>query len=127
KPIGEALDQLARAEKDSSHASDSLRTDAMPEAQNQERSALADLVAARKIFQKIVSDHPDAFTEKKDDEPPTPIAEKQDKLKEIAEFRNETKAAQDFVQKAAQKQQQIARQAATTSRSILTNLVDQEK
>src|SRR6185369_9947987 len=121
KPIGEALDQLARAEKDSSHASDSLRTDAMPEAQNQERSALADLVAARKVFQKIVSEHPDAFAEKKEEEPPPPTAEKPDKLKEIAEFRNEAKAAQDFVQNATQKQQQIARQAGTTSRSVSTN------
>jgi len=127
QPIGDALDQLAKAEKDSRRASDSLRADTMPEAQNQERSALSDLVAARKIFQKVVSEHPDAFTEKKDDEPPPPTAEKQDKLKEIAEFRNETKAAQDFVQKTAEKQQQLARQAATTARSVLTNLANQEK
>src|SRR5206468_10822942 len=89
---------------------------------------LADLVAARKIFQKAVSENPDAFADsKKEDEPPPPTAEKQDKLKEIAEFRNEAKAAQDFVQKTIQKQEQIAQRAGITSRTNLTQLAQAEK
>jgi len=128
KPIGDALDQLAKAEKDSNQASDSLRADTMAEAQTGERSALADLVAARKIFQKVVSDNPEAFADaKKEEEPPPPTAEKEDKLKEIAEFRNEAKAAQDFVQKTAQKQQQLARQAGSTPKVNLPQLADQEQ
>ena len=128
KPIGEALNQLAKAEKHSAHASDSLRADVMPEAQNQERNALADLIAARKIFQKAISNNPDAFADQnKDEEPPPPTAEKRDKLKEIAEFRNEAKAARDFVEKAAQKQQKLAQQSASTPRANLPNLAEQEK
>ena len=128
KPIGESLNELAKAEQDSAHASDSLRADTMPEAQKQERSALADLIAARKIFQKAVSDNPNAFDDpKKEDEPP-PIADQQEKLREIAEFRNEAKAAQDFVQKAVQKQEQIAkRSAAAAPRTNLPVLAEEEK
>ena len=130
QPIGEALNQLAKAEKDAGRASQSLRTEVMPEAQNQERSTLADLIAARKMFQKAVSDNPNAFadsTAEDEPDPPPPTADKKDKLKEIAEFRNEAKAAQDFVQKAVQKQQQLAKQSATTPRANLPQLAKEEK
>ena len=127
KPIGEALDQLAKAEKNLDRAGGSLRADAMPEAQNRERSALADLVAARKMFQKAVSDNPKAFDEPKPDEPPPPVAEDTKKLREMAEFRNEAKAAQDFVQQTANKQKDIARQAQTATRNTQDALATEEK
>ena len=61
KPIGEALDNLAKAEKSLDRASKLLGDNVMNEAQNRERRALAELVAARKMFQKAVSDNPNAF------------------------------------------------------------------
>ena len=61
KPIGDALDNLAKAEKSLDRASKLLGDNVMNEAQNRERRALAELIAARKMFQKAVSDNPDAF------------------------------------------------------------------
>jgi len=127
KPIGEALDQLAKAEKELGRASQSLRDDVMNEAQNRERSALAELVAARKAFQKAVSENPKAFEEPKEEEPPPPIAEDLKKLKEMAEFRNEARAAQDFVQQTAAKQRDIARKATGSSRTNYNQLASEER
>ena len=111
KPIGEALDNLAKAEKSLDRASKLLDDNVMNEAQNRERSALAELVAARKMFQKAVSDNPKAFEEPKDEEP-TPIADSAKKLSEMAEFRNEAKAAQEFVQKSLEQQRSLEHQTA---------------
>src|SRR6266702_321121 len=74
KPIGQALDNLAKAQNSLDRASKLLREDATNEAQNRERSALAELVAVRKAFQKSLSEHPEAFDEPKEDEP-TPVAD----------------------------------------------------
>jgi hypothetical protein len=117
KPIGEALDHLAKAEKWLAQASDSLRGEAMADAQNQERDGLADLVAARKAFQKSVSENPNDFAEPSEQQPP--IAEPKDKLKELAEFRNEEKAAQEFVQALLQQQRSFAERV---NKSALVNL-----
>ena len=62
----------------------------------------AQSIAARKMFQKAVTDDPGAFDEQNpDQEEPPPIAESSRKLKEMAEFRDEAKAAREFVQKLA--------------------------
>jgi len=97
----------------------------MNEAQSRERSALAELVAARKIFQKAVSDNPKAFEEPKDEEP-TPVADSAKKLNEMAEFRNEAKAAQEFVQKTLDQQRNLERQAGA-ARNDSSKLAQQEK
>ena len=125
KPIGEALDNLAKAEKSLDRASKLLQDNVMNEAQSRERTALAELVAARKVFQKAVSDNPKAFEEPKDEEP-TPIADSAKKLNEMAEFRNEAKAAQEFVQKTLDQQRNLERQAAV-SRSNYPSLAEREK
>jgi hypothetical protein len=127
RPVGDALDQLAKGEKELDHASQSLRDDVMNEAQNRERSALAELVAARKAFQKAVSDYPKAFEDPKEEEPPPPIAEELEKLKEIAEFRNEARAAQDFVQQTVTKQKEIAQRTAAGSRTNYNQLATEER
>jgi hypothetical protein len=125
KPIGAALDNLAQAEKSLDRASKLLDDNVMSEAQGRERSALAELVAARKVFQKAVSDNPKAFEEPKDEEP-TPVADSAKKLNEMAEFRNEAKAAQEFVQKSLDQQRSIERQTAAL-RSDTSKLGEQEK
>src|SRR5437764_7982493 len=72
KPIGEALDNLAKAGKSLDRASKLLDDNVMNDAQKGERIALTELVAARKIFQKAISEHPKDFEEKEDEA--TPVA-----------------------------------------------------
>ncbi len=135
KPIGDALDNLAKAEKSLDRASQLLGDNVMNEAQNRERRALAELIAARKMFQKAVSDNPDAFADgagdsNNNDTAPTADALKKlnaKKLNEMAEFRNEAKAAQQFVDKTFQQQKNLEQQARTAPRTDYTRLGDQEK
>jgi hypothetical protein len=135
KPIGEALDNLAKAEKSLDRASKLLGDNVMNEAQNRERRALAELIAARKMFQKAVSDNPDAFADSagdsnNDDSSPTADALKKlnaKKLNEMAEFRNEAKAAQQFVDKTLEQQRSLEQQTRTAPRTDYTKLGDQEK
>jgi hypothetical protein len=110
KPIGEALDSLAQAEQSLADASQSLDHAVMNEAQHRERKALSELVAARKMFQKSLSENPGAFDEPKEEEA-TPLADTSNKLNQIAEFRNEAKAAEDFVHKALQDQKKLEQQS----------------
>lgn len=126
KPIGEVLDQLAQAEAALKQASGSLRDNQMPAAQNQERAALQQLIATRKNFQKTISEHPKDF----EDAPPeeqAPLAEAKDKLAEIAEFRNEAKAAQEFVKQAVREQTDIARRVGLAARTNYAQLAQEEK
>ena len=123
RPIGEALDNLAKAEKSLGRASTLLADNVMDEAQNRERRALAELVAARKMFQKTLSDHPDAFGGDSNKEPPPPTAKK---LNEMAEFRNEAKAAQQFVDKTLEQQRMLEQQTRTTPRNDYAKLGEQE-
>ena len=134
KPIGDALDNLAKAEKSLDRASKLLADNVMNEAQNRERRALAELIAARKMFQKAVSDNPDAFAEGAEDGTTTTRADgrslkklKAKKLNEMAEFRNEAKAAQQFVDKTLEQQRSLEQQTRTTPRSDYARLGDQEQ
>ena len=111
KPIGLALDNLAKAEKSLGNASKGLHDNVMDKAQVDERQALSDLVAMRKMFQKAISDNPDAFQENKEQEESPPVADSFKKLSELAEFRNESKAAQDFVHQTLEKQKNLEAQS----------------
>src|SRR5262249_12637035 len=73
KPIGDALDNLAKASHSLDESSNLLRDNQMKEAPNRERQALMDLVAARKTFQKAVNEHPDAFGEQQESEGQTRV------------------------------------------------------
>jgi hypothetical protein len=125
QPIGEALDNLAKAEKSLADASQSLDHAVMNEAQHRERSALSELIAARKMFQKFISEHPDAFAEPKEQET-KPLADSSKKLNQIAEFRNEAKAAEEFVHKALDDQKKLEQQSKGL-RSIFPKLGEQEQ
>ena len=104
----------------------------MNEAQNRERRALAELIAARKMFQKAVSDNPDAFAGDSEKEDVGPTADtlktlNEKKLSEMAEFRNEAKAAQQFVEKTLQQQRTVEQATRTTPRTDYARLGDQER
>ena len=127
-PIGEALDNLAQAQKSLQSAGKSLADNVMNDAQSKERNALTQLIAARKVFQKAVSDNPKAFDdEEKKDEETTPVADSSRKLTEMAEFRNEAKASQEFVDKALDQQKALERKASSAPRSEMPKLAEQEK
>ena len=132
KPIGEALDNLAKAEKSLDRASSLLADNVMNEAQNRERRALAELIAARKMFQKAVSDNPDAFADGSNNEDAAPTAEamkklSEKKLNEMAEFRNEAKAAQQFVDKTLEQQRSLEQQSRGAPRSDFSRLASEER
>jgi len=127
KPIGEALDQLAKAETELNGASKALTDNVFPDAQNRERSALAELVAARKIFQKVVSENPSAFEEPKDEEPQPASASDQTALKEIAEYRNQARAAEDLLNKTLAKERDLAQRARTQSRTNYSRMAAEQR
>lgn len=106
------LADLSQAIEPLAQASDFFRSNFIEEAQQQEREALQRLVATRKHFQKVVSENPEAFESDDEEQDPAPQQDR-DQLKAITEFRNETKAAQDFLEKAVQKQEDITRRAAS--------------
>jgi hypothetical protein len=125
-PIGEALDNLAKAGKSLETAATLLDQNSIDSAQNHERQALLELTAARKIFQKAVTDNPSQFQ----DSPGTeqdPIADSQDKLEQIAEFRNEAAAARDFVNKSAAEQKQLAADAERTGTRQQQRLAERQE
>ena len=125
-PIGEALDNLAKAQTSLEQASKQLDTNNIPQAQSKERSALTELVAARKIFQKAVSENPKSF-EDQPEEQQSPVADSAKKLNEMAEFRNEAKAAQDFVRKSLERQRALEQQANSASRAAYPRLSTEER
>ncbi len=127
KPIGDALDNLARAEQTLDHAATSLRANTLTEGQNLERRALSELVAARKMLQKAVGDRPEAFQTPSSNEPPPATADSSQKLNSMAEFRNESKAAAEFARKALEQQKNIEQQTRIKPRSEQPELGDQEE
>jgi len=126
KPIGPALDNLAQAEKSLGDASKALQNRAMPQAQDNERQALSDLVAMRKMFQKAVSDHPDAFQQQPAEES-TPVADSMKKLGELAEFRDEAKAAQEFIRQTLEQQKALEKESKSVARSDFSRLATEEQ
>ncbi|HWX21075.1 MAG TPA: hypothetical protein VN578_14335 [Candidatus Binatia bacterium] len=128
KPIGEALDNLAKAEQSLEGASKTLLANAIGEAQNRERNALSELVAARKMFQKAVTDNPSAFGDSDSEEKdPAPVADSAKKLNQMAEFRNEARAAQEFVRKTLEQQRTLEQQARAPQRNDYSKLATQEQ
>ena len=124
--IGEALDNLAKAEDSLRQASKALEKDSMTEAQNRERSALSELVAARKMFQKAVSENPDQFKDPSEEEVP-PIAESAQKLSQMAEFRNEAAAARQFMEKAVEQQKQLQQKTRSTPRNDYPKVASEQQ
>ncbi len=123
-PIGEALDNLAKARGSLDSAGKELDANSMPVAQSSERRALTELVAARKMFQKAVTDNPKAFD--KTDEPDTAAVPSQ-QLTQMAEFRDETKASLEFIRKSLEQQHELERQQRTGSPNKQAELAGKEQ
>jgi hypothetical protein len=129
--VGDVLTHLAEAETllgDAKKAIASEASDVLPK----EQSALAELVATRKSFQKVVRDHPEAFkgedgNENGDEEDEVPVAELPDKLKKIAEFRDEQKAVEEQVKKARDEQRRIADRAQREGAASFPSLAQEQE
>jgi hypothetical protein len=129
-PIGEILDHLAGAQQQMDKAVDNLGEDVIPLAKQNEQSALAELVATRKAFYKVLSDHPGAFG---GDDPGsdgangeglngkgTRVAKTSESLKslsQVTEMRDHDQAALNQLKALAQKQQNLANTASDNFRS----------
>lgn len=122
--IAEPLSRLEQAESNMRSATGSLRDNAVDQSIRDERSALAALASARKQLQESISSDPDAFSPKASDAAQLP--ELAAALKRTAEFRDEEKAARDFMNKAIAQQRNIARQAATGKPQPKPPLAEQE-
>ena len=125
KPIGDALDNLDKAQASLRRASTLLQNNVLNEAQERERGALTELVAARKIFQRAVSDHPGDFNDPQQGDA-SPVADSSKKMQQMAEFRDEAKSAQDFVQQTAERQKQLQQQARASTPEQSTELSSQQ-
>jgi hypothetical protein len=124
--IGQALDNLAKAETSLGTASKTLHDNVVGEAQNHQRGALSELISARKAFQRAVTDNPDAF-QPEDPEKALPVADSAKSLSQIAEFRDEAKAAQEFVRHSLDQQKDLEQQAKTASRNQYPQLARREQ
>jgi hypothetical protein len=119
--VGTVLDELAQAQESLAEAQRALQGAAPP--LPPEQDALTHLVGTRKRLQKAISDNPAAFGEDgQDPDDPSPVADPPDKLKEIAEFRNEEKAARDVLDKAAREQARLAERARSADPAGLLSL-----
>jgi len=98
----DSLEQLGKAEKSLDRAGKLLEENAMAEAEKGELRALTELTSARREFQSMVGENPKAL-----EEPEPSKGGTSNQLSQIAEFRNESKAAQDFVKRALDQQKAL--------------------
>lgn len=102
--IADVLDHLALAEEELEEATAALEVDPAT-APPPEQSALAELVATRKNLQRAINENPEAFGGRSSDDEPFPIAE--ERVKRIAEFRDQEKAAQELLDELIEEQRRI--------------------
>jgi hypothetical protein len=109
---GDSLDNLSKAQGSLSAAGALLRNNALADAQNNERAALSELVAARKAFQKAVSARSGDFNQANPGEDVTSAtsADSLKSLSAVAESSDESKSAREFVQKTLDQQKDLEQQ-----------------
>lgn len=125
QPIGDVLTHLAASEGWIEKARLALLDEA-PEAMAKEQGALAELVATRKSFQKVVTDHPEAFAGDDAEGEDTPAAELPDKLKQILELRDQEQAARELVKRTLDAQRALTRRT-TEGESDLDTLAGEQR
>jgi hypothetical protein len=111
-PVGEILDELSQAEQQMDRATQALQDDVVAEGKQREQGALAHLIACRKAFQKVISDHPDAFgggdNPTVTDEPPVTTAESLKALSQVSEMHDRDQAALQSLHQLTERQQALA-------------------
>jgi hypothetical protein len=122
--VAVVLDQLARASEALEAATRTLRGEAAPVPPEQE--ALAELVLTRKAFQKTLADGQGGGDPGPEGEELVTV-ELPDKLKEVAEFRDEQKAVKEQLEALAARQRRLAEQARKSGPGELASLAVEEE
>lgn len=111
-PVGEILDELSQAGEQMTRATASLQDDVAQEGKQQEQGALTHLIACRKAFQKVISDHPDAFGGDSStpvaDQTPVTATDSLKALSQVSEMRNRDQAALKVLHQLTGRQQALA-------------------
>ncbi|MEI7732662.1 MAG: hypothetical protein WCO56_24030 [Verrucomicrobiota bacterium] len=131
-PAEDAVRSMASAVESLAQSGKLLEENTLPEAQGRELKALAELNAARKMFHKTMCNQAGDGDGDGNSPPPKPPEENQPeenakKLEAMAEFRNEEKAAQEFVEKTAAQQQSLYRRVATSPTTVQPKLAQEER
>lgn len=109
--VGEVLDHLSKAESWMTKGVGALEDNSPEDAAQYEFSALSELVATRKIFQKTMSES-QSNKPPQDDEESDPTAEKpKTDNRDVNEYRDREKAAQSQMNDLMQKQKDLTQQA----------------
>jgi hypothetical protein len=111
-PVGDILDQLSQAEEEMNRATSALQDDVAQEGKQREQAALTHLIACRKAFQKVISDHPDAFggdnsSDALSDQTPT-ATDSLKALGQVSEMRNRNKEALQALHDLTEREKQLA-------------------
>ena len=122
-PIGEILDHLAGAQQQMDKAVENLGEDVVPLAKQNEQSALAELVATRKAFYKVISNNPGAFGDGEgagsspDGKNKTGASAKDSlaSLSQVTEMRDHDQAALNQLKELTRQQQALANTASSSS------------
>jgi len=111
-PVGAILDELSQAEEQMNRATQALQDDVAQEGEQREQGALSHLIACRKAFQKVISDHPDAFggdsPDAIADEDTVTATESLKALSQVSEMRNRDQSALEELHQLTQRQQNLA-------------------
>jgi len=133
-PIGEILDHVAAAQQQMDKAVDNLGEDVIPLAKQNEQSALAELVASRKAFYKVLSEHPGAFgsgdagdgaqggtaQDGKNDKNPS-ASDSLKSLSQVTEMRDHDRSVLDQLKTLAETQQSLAHSASLNESTSTPN------
>ena len=100
----DSLANLDKAAQSLDGAAKLLQRKALAEAEQRELGALAELTAARREFQRAIDQNPKAFEQVENNGNDLGSS---NRLNQIAEFRNESKAGEDFVRRALEQQRNL--------------------
>ena len=130
QPITMLLDQLTQAETAMNHATDDLKGEVIPQAEQDERAALAALIASRKTFLKVATAMGDSLSSSDDDDDDMHDPDAKNSLKklsQVTEMKDRQQAALDKLNQLKARQDALAsdpRLATAQSEKNLKTQVD---
>ena len=126
RDIKDLLELMEEGKSSLEKAQSLLQTNSLPQAQQAERSALASLSDTRKYFQRFLKSSRNSPDQKPEDAPSDPHAAS--RLSQMAEYRDASKVASDFLSRAQATQDSIALRAQTsTGRTTYLGLAAEER
>jgi hypothetical protein len=117
---------LNRAASLLGHAEDSLLDDRLEEATREERSALGELVAARKDLLEMLREDPSAF-KRSEGQADTDTRSLDEQMQDMQSHREQIQTAREFVQKTLLSERNLEKQADPHRRDNFPNLARQQR